>query len=660
MIIVKKEKCLEIDGALIPFNSFQIAQMRNGVRLLNITTSQSIDVPLSASIDGQTFSTVIELVEWFAENGFKNGGGSGEGATWSGITGKPSGTERQVVRFNSSGQMEASTLGWKQLSDLPTPPTFKNGIYTGTEFQSDGSALFAFLKLAIDDDTPTSIAEPNTIPIYNAGTVGNGGGTLPVQDGIEDLDAVNVSQLKPVINSLFPTPSLFFGLEPTIGNGTVSTNRTRIDNSFQIISVSGEAVKLISVSVYVNATGSGKIKILSRQGDSYNVIRDIPVSYASIGVNTFTNFDDIIVANGSYIGFYTDSTASIAVSLGSTNSSVFRTGDYSSGLSVTSTTGLMQFNVIVEDKYEEIDSLKEKTRYSGYEDFYYIFNANGNGVGAGVFTVYNRLQNDKYVRYNIIREINLTDNVYVDYWRLAGAVVCIFNGTSFEEYLVAITPQESEFVYRTVGSIDFTGGFHGDEKVISALFFANDVLIDTGTSTQLKGCNSFYYIIKSTTHEAPTSSGHNPLHPVEAIHTKITKIREGGYSVKNIVEWQKSVVLSQFYSGICSVSRDVSSFAYSDKDYTLRNLDTESNLLLGGSGVRLYNAINNETVSAILCTSKVIEGYGKLIDSEQVMDIRDNGLPLQYKKYYRGIPSDVSTSEGDIFISEMEVDIYSS
>jgi len=92
----------------------------------------------------------------------------------------PSGTERQVLGYDSSGNPEAVTLGWKQLSDLPTPPTFSNGVYVGTAFQPDGSALFAFIELDTDND-----ATGTSIPIYTSG------GTLPVQDPIEDLDAVN-------------------------------------------------------------------------------------------------------------------------------------------------------------------------------------------------------------------------------------------------------------------------------------------------------------------------------------------------------------------------------------------------------------------------------------------------------------------------------------
>lgn len=110
----------------------------------------------------------------------------------------PTGTNRQVIGFDSEGDPIAVTLGWRQLSDLPSPPPFKNGIYTGTAFQPNGNALFAFLELSIDENTPDSIAKPNAIPIYQAGIVGTGGGTLPVQDPEADLDAVNKRYLESI------------------------------------------------------------------------------------------------------------------------------------------------------------------------------------------------------------------------------------------------------------------------------------------------------------------------------------------------------------------------------------------------------------------------------------------------------------------------------
>lgn len=102
-----------------------------------------------------------------------------------------SGTDRQVQGF-IGGKRVPVTIGWKQLSDLPSPPPFLNGVLIGTAFKENGDALFGFLEMALSG--VESFVLPNGFPVYNPGIIGNGGGTLPVADAIENGDAVNKGQ----------------------------------------------------------------------------------------------------------------------------------------------------------------------------------------------------------------------------------------------------------------------------------------------------------------------------------------------------------------------------------------------------------------------------------------------------------------------------------
>lgn len=108
----------------------------------------------------------------------------------------PTGTERQVLGWSSTGTAEPVRLGWKQLSDLPSPPIFSNGVLTGTAFQPDGTALFAFTKLAIDSP------EASTIPFYQSG------GKLLTEAGTSGKEAINFSQLPVNIYGNFNPPTL--------------------------------------------------------------------------------------------------------------------------------------------------------------------------------------------------------------------------------------------------------------------------------------------------------------------------------------------------------------------------------------------------------------------------------------------------------------------
>lgn len=95
----------------------------------------------------------------------------------------PSGTDRQVVGYNSSGTPTAVTLGWKQLSDMPSIPSFPNGVLIGTAFQPDGDALFAFGEL----NSATFGAD--RVPFYGTN------GRLKVGDAVSTDEAVSKGQL---------------------------------------------------------------------------------------------------------------------------------------------------------------------------------------------------------------------------------------------------------------------------------------------------------------------------------------------------------------------------------------------------------------------------------------------------------------------------------
>lgn len=96
------------------------------------------------------------------------------------------GTDRDVVCYDSEGNMNPMRLGWSQFSDLDTPPEFNSGVLSGTTFNPDGTAMFYFHELnsGINAD-----AKENTIPVYGTN------GVLKVADGENDKDAVNLGQL---------------------------------------------------------------------------------------------------------------------------------------------------------------------------------------------------------------------------------------------------------------------------------------------------------------------------------------------------------------------------------------------------------------------------------------------------------------------------------
>lgn len=186
----------------------------------------------------------------------------------------PIGTDRQVLGY-SEGVATPVTLGWKQLSDLPTPPTFSNGVLTGTAFNPDGSALFAFLELALG--TPKS----DTIPTYSAN------GVLHVNSGVASGDAVNVGQLGDYLlkSGGIMTGDLILGGTPATSLSAISKGYS--EANFNPLLISGTNIKTING---INILGSGNIDVSGGGGGA--------TTWGNIGGNLIDQTDLITALSG--------------------------------------------------------------------------------------------------------------------------------------------------------------------------------------------------------------------------------------------------------------------------------------------------------------------------------------------------------------------------
>lgn len=109
----------------------------------------------------------------------------------------PVGTDRQVLGY-INGEPISITLGWKQFSDLNTPPPFESGVLAGMNFNPDGSAMYYFKEINSSINAP---ARGDTIPVYGTN------GVLKVGTGVYSNDAVTKAQLdaKPDIGTTATT-----------------------------------------------------------------------------------------------------------------------------------------------------------------------------------------------------------------------------------------------------------------------------------------------------------------------------------------------------------------------------------------------------------------------------------------------------------------------
>lgn len=133
------------------------------------------------TIDGETATTKIGNDTVWSTCTELGGGGGGD---------LPSGTDRQVVGFDTEGNPTAVTIGIKQLTDIAGFPAFTNGVFVATAINpTTQTALLSFIEFS------TATPKAGTFPSYGTG------GVLPVTAGTAAGDAVNKGQLDAVTRS---------------------------------------------------------------------------------------------------------------------------------------------------------------------------------------------------------------------------------------------------------------------------------------------------------------------------------------------------------------------------------------------------------------------------------------------------------------------------
>jgi hypothetical protein len=161
---------------------------------------------------------------------------------------------------------------------------------------------------------------------------------------------------------------------------------------------------------------------------------------------------------------------------------------------------------------------------------------------------------------------------------------------------------ESECTYKVDGATDHTGGVHGDEQLVEADFYADGVKLPSiALSLPLTPCKEFYYKQISTMHQTD-----DLLHTIESIHHKITKFADGGYETFNRLIWQKTVAVTYWYHGICSLGKASSTEIHNEfleHDVFTGDLSDK----LEKVGAREYYAFDDVNKFSAFITSELIK-----------------------------------------------------
>jgi hypothetical protein len=274
---------------------------------------------------------------------------------------------------------------------------------------------------------------------------------------------------------------------------------------------------------------------------------------------------------------------------------------------------------------------QRSSNINAFSKCYVSFDPTGyNGNEKFIAYVQNEANPNYYYGFEIAHEINTDEIVYMGQYRLQIGKVYEFDGENMiNTGQVALTLGESEYVYQTANKVDFTGGYHGDEQLVNVNFYIDGVrLTDLTTAFNLKPCNDFAYIQKSTMHETAADGDIvNPAHPIEAEHYKHSTFSKSGYTTKTKMIGKKAggLEMTVNYGSIVCVSREFGGKGQTD-NYSIESFDTNGGHKLNevNDNVHTWNEANK--------TSAKVTSKFNVRNDVSYQFIWDT---LNYNKYYR-------------------------
>ncbi len=261
---------------------------------------------------------------------------------------------------------------------------------------------------------------------------------------------------------------------------------------------------------------------------------------------------------------------------------------------------------------------------------------------------------------------------YMDLWRIDWAYRGRFaDGVMTNDLDKLLTSGESESVFKDYGdglntpshvdTYDFTGGFHGDERIdlnegCGISFFIDGKALEEAEYSESFGwkeCDRFHYVQKSTMHKTAAKVDGKAVesdHHIIAEHTKTTTFDNGGYRTENTLIMRDAIDF-YWYQGICCVGTCVAHKGCNEDMTPVETFDQSGPNRLDAAGKCEYRAWSDENAIEVHVKSNMTEGWD---DSKARMFIWDT---QNYAKYYRRIPANGAyrTSEGEKFSSVMEV-----
>lgn len=246
-------------------------------------------------------------------------------------------------------------------------------------------------------------------------------------------------------------------------------------------------------------------------------------------------------------------------------------------------------------------------------------------TSATEINVYMKIHSIYYGRFKIIRLLN--EGINADYWRLANAYLCSYNGEDFVQLHNLLLGNENEYVFSIEGASDSTGSFHGDEKFTDVYFLIDNKKYSPDNIPSSIECRNVEYREVSSMYGNAAGD-----ESIVATHYKITTFKNCGYTTRNRVTFAKDLALNTAYGGLVCVHKDVGKYWTAD-DNVVREATGS------GEDTRVFNKVIHPVVrywndtTGLSCTVDSHILYG--MDNDLFyLSIWDRGNSENDTKYY--------------------------
>lgn len=274
--------------------------------------------------------------------------------------------------------------------------------------------------------------------------------------------------------------------------------------------------------------------------------------------------------------------------------------------------------------------------------------------------VYQKLSDDSlYTKFKISHLRSEIKNE--NQWRITEGNIVKFDGQKMHPVQQLLNGGENEFVWRSSrpGVGDFTGGYHGDERIdvdqkSKVTFYANNVAINMGTNIKLTPCNSFYYHQFSTMHQTGTGAADSskpgftaiPGNPVDSFHEKKTSFEKNGFVTYNKITWVAATPINKCFFGIFSINKDITAEGKNENDQkVIFNENGGNKLTTNKQKIWMKNEVKGISVA---CDAKIIKLPFTPILNTFIWDNQN------YHKYYSEIKA-TTTNPGDVWETEASI-----